>query len=420
MRRALDWFSAESGKLNITWARVSSALGHIWDEISLVPWGWDKKYQVIKKYLGPIFGPLFSFLAAIPMKVLELVLEGVLRMIGAPAEKILGLFRKGVAVFKLIVTHPLTFVGNLFSAVKLGLSNFLANIGKHLMAGLVTWLTGAITKAGLVLPEKFDIKGIFSLALQILGLTYDRIREKLVKRVGEQTVSRIEKAVTFVRDLIERGPIVIWEKVQQWLSDLKDKVLGGIRDWIVSTIIKQGVIWIMSLLNPAGAIFKVVSTLYKVIKFFIDNWQRIVTFAETVFNSIADIAYGKIGPAAKSVELALARAVPILIGFLANLLGLGGISKVIKDTIEKIRAPIDRAVDKVLDWIVKRARPLLLKAKRLAARARRASFRCTQNTTAEPATKAMIAATAELVEPTSAISDEGRRYASGFFQGLQE
>ncbi len=43
--------------------------------------------------------------------------------------------------------------------VKAGLSKFVANIGEHLKKGLLDWLLGALSSAGIELPENFDLEG---------------------------------------------------------------------------------------------------------------------------------------------------------------------------------------------------------------------------------------------------------------------
>ena len=45
---------------------------------------------------------------------------------------------------------------------------------------------------------------------------------------------------------------------------------------------------------------------------------------------------------------ALAKIIPLAIGFLASLLGLGDPSKPVKETIEKARSPVNKAID----WVI--------------------------------------------------------------------
>src|SRR5690606_39156356 len=99
--------------------------------------------------------------------------------------------------------------------------------------------------------------------------------------------------------------------------------------------------------------------IYNTIMFFIERINQILDLAESVFSSINSIADGQTEAAAAYVEQTLARTLPLIISFLARLIGLGGISNRIRRIIESIQDRVGSAVDRVLDWIVGQARRLL-------------------------------------------------------------
>src|SRR5205807_1764726 len=68
------------------------------------------------------------------------------------------------------------------------------------------------------------------------------------------------------------------------------------------------------------------------------------------------IASGAIGAAANRVEQTMAGLLTLVISFLARLVGLGKVSDAIQNVVNRIRAPIDRALDRVVEWIVETAR----------------------------------------------------------------
>ena len=111
--------------------------------------------------------------------------------------------------------------------------------------------------------------------------------------------------------------------------------------------------------NPVGAIIQAVITIYNMIQFFIERAKQIAAFVNSVFNSIAEIAGGNLKKAVTAVEDSLAKALPVAISFLANLVGIGGIAAKIKEIIQKIRDPIDKAVGKVVGVIVGKAKALI-------------------------------------------------------------
>lgn len=319
----------------------------------------EKKIEAMKEEMSGALARLGSLLLNAALKFFKWALSSA----GYSPDAIMGILDKGKAVLTAIVREPVPFVKNLVGAVKKGVLQFKTNIKQHLVGGLIEWLTGALSSVPIQLPDTWNLKGILSLVLQILGLTYDRIRAKLVKRVGEKVVSAIETGVTIVRRLITEGPIALWHMLKEKAAEIKQQVMDGIRTWVITNVVKQGIIKLLSFLNPAGALVQAVLAIYNTIMFFVENRDRIVQFVKSVFTSIGDIAQGRLGAAASYVEQTLARTIPIILGFIARLLGLSGIGTAITKVIEKIRRPVDKVVDKVLDKIVAMGRKLWAKAK---------------------------------------------------------
>lgn len=267
-------------------------------------------------------------------------------------DKLLGLLKKGMEAIQLILDDPIGFLGNLLAAVKGGFQAFVNNIWEHLKAGFMKWLFGAMAGMGIALPSDLSLLSVFKLVLDVLGITYDKMRAKAVKLIGERAVSVIEKVVEYVNDLITGGVAKLWEHVKEDLSSLKDMVIGAIMDWLIDTVVKQAVTKIVSMFNPAGAIIQAILAIYNVIMFVIEKAQQIMALIEAVVNSVYAIASGSIGSAIAWIEKALAATIPVVIGFLARLLGLSGISDKIQGFIKKVQAKVDKAIDKVIAKIV--------------------------------------------------------------------
>src|SRR5688572_13360733 len=130
-------------------------------------------------------------------------------------------------------------------------------------------------------------------------------------------------------------------------------VLDAIFDFIKEKVIIAGVTWIIGLLNPASAFFKACKAIYDIVMFFVNRGSQILALVNAVIDSIAAIVKGNLKVAADFVEAALAKAVPVAIGFLAGLLGLGDPSKPVKQTIEKAQSPVNKAIDWVIHQAVK-------------------------------------------------------------------
>jgi hypothetical protein len=277
---------------------------------------------------------------------------GVLKALSEFKDRLLGILRKGADTIDLILKDPIQFLSNLIAAIKAGFNQFVGNIWTHLKAGFMKWLFGSLAKAGIEIPTDLTLPSILKLVLGVLGITYERMRAKAVKLIGEKAVGAIEKVVEYISVLVKGGPAALWEKVKEDLSSLKEMVIDAIQDWIVTTIVKKAVAKVVSMFNPAGAIIQAIMMIYDVVTFIVDKAAQIMDFVEAVINSISAIATGAIGGAANWIEKSLGNMVPILIGFLANLLGLGGISEKIKEFIKKVQDKVDKAIDKAIAKIV--------------------------------------------------------------------
>jgi hypothetical protein len=281
-------------------------------------------------------------------KALDFIV-GVIKTIIELTKMLLQVLARIASVVGQILKDPIGFLGNLVQAVKQGFLNFMKNIGKHLQAGLIGWLTGTMAASGLQIPEKLDLKGIFSLAMQILGFTYEVIRAQAVKRLGEKKVSRMEQSVEVFRVLASQGIAGIWQFVQDRLGDLNTLVIEPIKNFVIEKVITAGIEWILSLLTPASAFIKAAKAIYEIVKFFIERAAQIADLINAILDAIGAIASGSIDQAIKGVENALAKSLPVVISFLASLLGLGGIAGKIQAIFQKLRKPMEKAVDWIID-----------------------------------------------------------------------
>lgn len=309
---------------------------------------------------------------------------GVINTIIELKNMLLNVLARVAEVVNQILKDPIGFLGNLLSAIKQGFNQFVDNIGTHLQKGLISWLTGSIAEAGITLPESFDLKGIFQLVLQILGVSFEQIMGKvskvlgfdvtavydqimqlvqiyqeeglaglakygLTKLIGQEGVDALMEVVRLF-EVIKSGDFgQLWQIIQGHLSTLKEMVLGKIEEFIADRVIKAGITWLIGLFNPVGAFIKACKMIYDVVMFFIENGSKIMALINAIIDSMAAIAGGNISAAANFIEQTLARAIPVAISFLSSLLGLGNISGKVKEIIESVRSAIDSAIDKVLN-----------------------------------------------------------------------
>jgi hypothetical protein len=279
-------------------------------------------------------------------------IEAVIEAIRNFRDRLMSILARVRAVVELILDDPIGFLKNLVQAVKQGFDLFKKYIWKHLEAGIFGWLFGALAGMGMELPKDFSFKSVIGFILSVVGVTWNNLRRKAERLVGRRNVAVLEKVVGYLQTLFTDGPAGLWQEISQDVGNLYDTVLQSVKEWVVTRIVTAAIAKLVSMFNPVGAIVQAVLTIYNVVMFFVERIEQIMQLVETIVSSLADIVAGRIGQAAAFVERALGQMVPLIIAFLARLLGLGGIAQQVKKIIDKVRGTVDRAIDKALKRVV--------------------------------------------------------------------
>ncbi|MCG0288585.1 hypothetical protein [Streptomyces sp. PSAA01] len=278
---------------------------------------------------------------------------------------LLSVLAKAASAVMLILKDPIGFLRNLVSAVGAGLKQFLANIGRHLQQGIMSWLLGKTAEAGIELPSKFDAQGVFKMLASVLGLTWQNIRARIVRKVPkmEPAVTAAETAVPLVSEVRKRGVAGMWDDLKARVGDLKKDLLDKVITYVTPTIIQAGIMWVLSLLNPASAFVRAVKLIIDIVRFIVTQARQIFEFVNAVLDAVIAIAKGGKGGVPGLIERALARSIPVLLGVLAAILGVGGIASRVKQIVQAMSKPVNRAVDWVIDKIVGLVKKLWTKIK---------------------------------------------------------
>ncbi|MCP4535607.1 MAG: DUF4157 domain-containing protein [Chloroflexi bacterium] len=312
-------------------------------------------------------------------------LGGPLATIVELRDMLTGVLSRVADAIKKIIADPIGFLENLIEGVKQGFENFITNIWEHLKTGFIGWLTGTLTEGGIELPETWDLKGIFQLVMQILGLTVEKISKRVEALVGFDLIGMISQIMELVQlyqkeglaglakyglekligaegmgalaqvmeiiEIIRSGDLgKLWGIIKEHLSNLKEMVIDKIKDFVVEKIVKAGITWVISLFNPAGAFIKACKMIYDVVMFFVERGKQIMALVNSVVDSVSALADGNIGVAAEAVEGALAKGIPVALGFLSSLLGLGDISGKIQEIVKNVHALVDKGLDAIFNF----------------------------------------------------------------------
>ena len=307
---------------------------------------------------GNFVGSFISWAGTAVWNLLEIIFDVV-----SPGA--LGYIKRTGAALKSILKNPLPFVGNLVKAAKQGFLNFAKNFGAHLKAGLIDWLTGSLP--GVYIPKAFSLGEIVKFVLSVLGISWQNVRTKLVKVVGEPAVKAMEVGFDIVITLVTQGPAAAWDKIQEQLANLKDMVIGGITDFVIDMVVQKAIPKLIAMFIPGAGFISAILSIYDTVMVFVNKISKIIQVVTGFINSIVAIAAGNIGAAASRVESILAGLLSLAINFLAGFVGLGKVADKVMGVINKVRASIDKALDSLVNWIVTMAKKLFGKLKAAVA-----------------------------------------------------
>lgn len=319
-------------------------------DIILVP----RAFAKLARVFGGFLGRFVSWAGNAVWNLLEIIFDCVSP--GAWSH-----IKKTGAALKSILKNPLPFMRNLVKAGIGGFNAFKKNFVPHLQAGLIDWLTGSLP--GVYIPKSFSLKELVTFVLSVLGISWQRIRGKIVAVIGEPAMTVIEKTLDIVVTLVRDGPAAAWEKIKEELGNLKEMVVGGILDMVKGLIVQKAIPKLVAMFIPGAGFISAILAIYDTVMVFVQKISKIIQVVTAFVNSIVAIAAGNIGAAVAKVESILAGLLGLAINFLMGFAGLGKIADKIMGVITKIRAKVDAAIDKVIAWIVKMAKALFAKMK---------------------------------------------------------
>ncbi len=273
--------------------------------------------------------------------------------LGLPGGVLWGILARSGNLVMEIVKNPAPFLKSLIGAIKKGLGQFVAKAGTYIKKALFGWLFGQVEEGGVSPPKSLSKPDIFNFIREVLGLTYKYVRARAVTIVGEKNVERVEAVVGYIKRLFTEGPAALWAEFKDKLADLRATFFDGVQEWAISKIIQAAVTKVMTMLIPGAGFLQAILGIWQTIQFFLQKIREIATLVNSILDSVSQIAKGAIGAAANYIEKSIVESLPLVISFLAKLLGLDKLAPAIKAIIEKLRTPVNKAVDTVVGGIAK-------------------------------------------------------------------
>ncbi|SHF74268.1 eCIS core domain-containing protein [Flavobacterium defluvii] len=357
--RITGQIEAAVATLNMTPQAIIQLFTDLWNSFTIddLIHPLDAFVRIIEKFGEPI-GRLIAFVA----EIIRIVIVAILEIMNFPFDLIGNIITRAMQAIEDIKKDPIGFLKNILRAIKQGFVQFFDNIVTHLISGVTGWLMSELRDANLPVLTDFSLRGVISWVLEVLGISMEKIWEKLAAhpRIGPARVARIRGMIntlegiwTFIKDVQERGMAAIWDKIQEQLSNLWNTVLDAVKNFIMERIINRITARLLSMLDPTGimAVINGAMALYNAIQSFIKYLREMLEVVNSFVNGVADIAKGNVTTAANYLERTMGEAMPIVIGFLANQVGLSGIGARIGEMIISVQQMVDEA----LTWLVNQA-----------------------------------------------------------------
>ncbi|WP_163397784.1 eCIS core domain-containing protein [Flavobacterium fluviatile] len=357
--RIAGQIEAAVATLNMTPESIVQLFTDIWNTITIddLIHPIDAFMRIIEKFGEPI-GRLIAFVA----EIIRIVIVAILEIMNFPFDLIGNIITRALEAIDDIKKDPIGFLKNILRALKQGFVQFFDNIVTHLINGVTGWLMSELKDANIPVLTDFSLQGVITWVMEVLNISMEKIWEKLAAhpRIGPARVAKIRSMIntlegiwTFIKDVQERGMAAIWDKIQEQLSNLWNTVLDAVKNFVMERIVNRITARLLSMLDPTGimAVINGAIAFFNAIQSFIKYLREMLEVVNSFVNGVADLARGNVATAADYLERTMGQAMPVVIGFLANQVGLTGIGARIGEMIISVQQMVDEA----LTWLVNKA-----------------------------------------------------------------
>lgn len=281
-----------------------------------------------------------------------------------------------------IMRQPGQFLRNLGAGIVQGLTMFMDNIGDNIKSAVVTWLTGNLGSAGIEVPTSFDAKSLIGFAMELVGLGLTNIKEIARRVFGRLVVAMIEAGAAGFEHikrlfdiLVSEGPAGLYEHLRAEFERIKGELMEKIGEALAQSLVVAGIRKALGLLSGllsggVGTVITIVSTIIDVVLWFRDNAAQLAELVSTIASTALAVLSGNVGVLASAINTVLQRLLPIALGFVGALVGIGGAVRRIQQIFRAIRRPATRAITALFRRLKRGVQRLLRRRRRGRGRGR--------------------------------------------------
>jgi hypothetical protein len=297
--------------------------------------------------------------------------------IGAAVDFVVGWAEKLAAVVggaaTRIIREPLKFLRNVGAGIIQGFTMFMSEIGTNIKGAVVEWITGNLGGGGIQLPQTFDVKGIVGFLLDLVGLGVEGIKLIARKVLGHRAVDLIEKGaegfekIKVIFDVLaSEGPSGLFKFLASEFAKMKEAVMAGAAKALAEGLVVAGIKRVLGIISGlvsggVGTVITIVLTIIDVILWLRDNAAQLAEVVGTVASMAMAVLNGQVAALAGAINNVLKRLLPLVLGFVGALVGIGGVVRKIQKIFKAIGKPARRAIKKLFLKFKKMIKKLLKK-----------------------------------------------------------
>lgn len=328
----------------------------LFDELVKDDEAWNKTKEEVGRLIKLVFHDK-NLIGAIKAAFLF-----VLRVFNLPPELLGTVAAKAMAAWDIVAKRPLEFIKTTIKAIAQGFKIIWGDKLENIKNGLQGWLLGEIKDKNIIMPTSWtDLGQIFEFVLSVLGISVDHVYELLEKKFPgkaqkfRQVVGKVQGVMEWVNKSIDitKSPK---ENAAGMLKQAKDfgmTLLESGAEWIIKKVAAKVTEEIVKAAATAGfgAILTAAQSLYAAL-LTAKKWMRqILDMANKALDNVMDLVGGAVAKVGGVFAELMKKGMPVVIGFLADQVGLGDVGKELGKAIDKLRANVDKAILWVIDKI---------------------------------------------------------------------
>jgi hypothetical protein len=286
-----------------------------------------------------------------------------LRTFNIPPEMLQKVAAKAAAAWDVVVRKPIEFIKNTVRSLGHGFKLLWQNIGTHLEHGIEGWLFGELQGKDIHPPSSWtEPKEILGFVVDVLGLSTSHVVQLMKQRIdpglvdGAQAwIGRFQRAWAWINDAIKtsRSPAENVRGLVDKARDFGKGILKGAVEWIAGKVAAE-LAMLASAAAASGGLSEVIDVARRIYKAMLTakRWAgQILQMANQTLDHVLDIASGNVAKVGGEFEKVMDRGMPVVIGFLADQVGLGGVGPAIRGIVDKLREKVDAAILWLIDKI---------------------------------------------------------------------